>query len=216
MFTLIQQFAESMTYVGQGVEARNERYQVEQVFGLTGGELADEPLKFRAKNNPAQEYGDEEDQSWLYHYDGIPEWAGDDFPDQYDSGVDYFTLVEIGCSYGSSAPAWLTSTSGQFYLQVKQYASSGECECDGKYNPDGGSDCKVGEGYTAGMAQCPMCGEGVGEEHGYIYVGDGCESVYMHVDFSCEECGATREVDPTNGLLMCACDEEEIKEQISA
>src|ERR1700687_2704798 len=82
--------------VAKAIEASRERQQVEYVFGLTGGELEDKPLKFTAPNTFVTE------RSWLYHYEGAPEWAIEDFEDYYNNS--YLTLVETDCCYGSSAP----------------------------------------------------------------------------------------------------------------
>ncbi len=199
--SLLWHFSDAMAHVAAAIEARFEREQVAWVFGLTGGELDDKPLKFRA---PGYWGGTLEDREWGYHYDGPPEWAESDFDDLNENGVDYFTLVEIGCSYGSGAPERLF-VGDQFYLRVAQYANSGETEC-----PAGscGDDETVGEDSTEGMHMCPLCEAEAGEKHGYIYVGDGCESVYKHIDVACAACDGTRE-DADNGTGLCYCGEED-------
>src|SRR4051812_47249633 len=78
----LEHFADAMAHVGQAIEAGFERQQIEWVFGLTGGELEKEKLRFLDEN------GDE--RSWKYHFGGVPDWAQSDF-DIYESGVDYFT-----------------------------------------------------------------------------------------------------------------------------
>lgn len=67
-------------------DAQIERTQVEQVFGLTGGELNDSP------------WG-----GFAYNYEGVPEWASEDFDRETRASGEYVTVIEIGCSYGSSA-----------------------------------------------------------------------------------------------------------------
>ena len=210
--TLIRQFADAMSYVGQGVDARFEREQVEWVFGLTGGELSDEPLKFQARSaySYGEEYGEWEDRSWHYHYDGVPEWATEDFDRdiRHSAGtfgnVQHFTLVEIGCSYGSGAPQTIRFADGSIWHRVAQYAHSGETEC-----PMGscGDDETVGEDSTEGMHRCPLCEEEKGEKHGYIYVGDGCETVYAQIDFECAECGVLKS-ELTADDPACNCEED--------
>lgn len=198
----VNALADAMSSVGEAIDQRFERMQVEYVFGLTGGELDDKPLNFTA---PTKFNGDQP-RTWRYSYDGVPEWAArEDFPDHNDPGVTYFTLIEIGVSYESYAPEWVRFDDGTTYFRMRQYVHSGECEC-----PMGscGDNERVGEDSTAGMAECPLCGEKRGEEHGYIYVGDSTETVYKRVVFSCEECGISQS-DLTADAPECDCEEEE-------
>jgi hypothetical protein len=183
-------------------EAEIEREQVAWVFGLTGGELEDKPLTFKAPDH----WGESQDRTWRYHYDGLPEYASSDYPDRFDNGVYYMTLVEIGCSYGSGAPEWIDFGKERWF-QVAQFANSGETECP--EGPSGAAE-KVGEGHTEGMERCPLCEADAGEDHGYIYVGVGCETVYKRVDFSCDACGVLKsEIDAwksTRSDIACDCE----------
>lgn len=207
METLIEAFAEAMASVGRGVEARFEREQVEFVFGLTGGELDDEPIEFFLL--PRERWEHVNPVTRHYTYDGVPEWAGSDFPDKYDSGVSYFTIVEAGIDYGSILTEAIQFADGKVWVKVEQYVHSGETEC-----PAGscGDDETVGEDSTEGFAECPLCGEKAGEKHGYIYVGPGAETVYKRIDVACAECGLTRgdiEEPDTDDLCGCAFDADE-------
>lgn len=173
-----------MAQVGRAVEAQFEREQVEWVFGLTGGELEKEPLKF---NGPGAITGRELEFSWLYHYEGYPEWAYEDFGSrryEHDPGQ-YLTLIEAGVSYSSSAPDELHFPDGEVWFKVRDYTHSGETEC-----PMGscGDDETVGEDSTEGMERCPLCEADAGEKHGHIYLGTGVETVYRHSDISCAVC----------------------------
>lgn len=172
-----------------------ERECVEWVLGLTGGELETKPLKFRAPNK----WGEISDRTWKYHYDGLPEWASSDFPERFE--CNYFTLIEIGVSYESSAPDELT-IDGERWFKVRTYNHSGETEC-----PLGssGDDETVGEAHTEGVEECPLCEEKKGEKHGYIYLGDCLENVYCRVDFKCAECGAPK---PMSEDEPFCCEEE--------
>jgi hypothetical protein len=173
-------------------EEQIERQQVEEVFLLTGGELEDRPLEFRDE--------DGNDRKWRYHYDGLPEYANEDFPDRHENGVYYCTLVEIGCDYGSSAPERMTFADGDVWSKVESYANSGERECS--LGPSGMGET-VGEGETEEMDRCPLCEADKGEEHGYIYLGPGCETVYRRVVPSCERCGdSASDLEPTQ---FCQC-----------
>jgi hypothetical protein len=177
--TPVQAFACSMAQVGVGVEARYERACVEYVFGLTGGELEEEPLKFKDE--------DEDDRSWRYHYEGYPEWAYEDFGSrryEHDPSQ-YLTLIETGVSYSSGAPEELHFPDGEVWFKVRDYTHSGETEC-----PMGscGDDETVGKDSTEGMARCPLCEADAGEKHGHIYVGGSVETVYRHIDIACAVC----------------------------
>lgn len=204
----VNALADAMQYVGRAIEAQNERQQVEYVFGLTGGELSNESLKFTAPGR----YGDVRNREWFYHYDGVPDWAEEDFKDPrgYYShdfyGSDYFTLVEFGISYESSAPEELTTLDGKLYLRVRSYSSSGETEC-----PMGscGDNETVGEDSTEGMAQCPLCEADAGEKHGYIYLGNSAEHVYRHLDLACAGCGVLQSEIRRDEVTTCNCDDEE-------
>jgi hypothetical protein len=69
-----------------------------------------------------------------------------------------------------------------------------------------GDNEKVGEDSTEGMERCPLCDEEKGEEHGHIYVGDGCETVYARIDFECEECGVLKS-ELTPEATTCDCED---------
>jgi hypothetical protein len=150
-------------------EARIERQQVEWVFGLTGGELDSKPLVC------ADDDGAE--HTYAYHYDGVPEYAASDYDDVHSDNADYFTVV-TDCLYGNPPDVLITSD-GKRYAQVNAYMSSGETECPGMGDGNG----KVSDGYTGpnGGKVCVLCEADIGDDHGYIYIGDGwCEVVYRH------------------------------------
>jgi hypothetical protein len=178
--------------VSDAIEAWIERQQVEQIYGLTGGELDDKPLLYLDEN--------EGSHSVAYHYDGVPEWAGDDFADRYECGVDYFTVIDVDNPYGWFQQEMRLSD-GRRYFLVKTYTSGGEASC-----PLGacGNDEKVGEDSTEGMTACPLCEADEGEDHGVIYLGTGSEAVYKHVDFSCGMCGIAKS-DLTDEAPICDC-----------
>jgi hypothetical protein len=140
-------------------EQEIERHQVEYVFGLTGGEL---------NNNPWQGEG----FNFAYTYDGVPEWAQEDFSRDERFNETFVTVVLAG-SYWSPSET-LTDSQGTWKL-VKTYAHSGECECPLK-------DCDVEDLALAGIVQkerCFLCEEEPGEQHGFIYLGDSQEAVYQ-------------------------------------
>lgn len=171
-----------------------EREQVEYVFGLTGGELDDKPVTFVAGFREQHGKIEETDLglTWLYHYDSVPEWAYEDFDRDVRSSAsgDYFTLVDLGCEYGSRENKILIDSDGRIYLHVKTYANSGETECPGQHEDED----KVSAEHTMGGNVCVLCEAALGEEHGYIYIGPGAEHVYKFVGYirtageQCDEC----------------------------
>lgn len=158
-------------------EKRIQQEQVEHVFGLTGGELDDKPVTF--VTGFRERYGKIEETdlglTWPFHYDGVPEWAFEDFDrDARNSASDErFTLVDLGCEYGSRENKILIDSDGRIYLHVVSYANSGETECPGMHD----------DSTLVTEEQCPLCEADVGEEHGYIYIGPGAEHVYQLVGY---------------------------------
>jgi hypothetical protein len=185
------------------IETAIERQQVEYIYGLTGGELNDSPLRYWSE--------DDSEGFCRYHYDGVPEWATEDFKDANCRNVDYFTTINIDNPYGWFAQS-MRMADGRVYHLVKTYASGGEAECPCSSS---GCDEKVGEGCTKGYVECPLCEATEGEDHGMIYLGTGSEAVYKHVEFECAECSETR-ADCVIGYVgetytdlfgMCSCDD---------
>lgn len=145
-------------------EAQIERESVEYVFRLTGGELSDKPL--------ACTDDDEGEHVYTYHYAGVPEYASSDYDDIHSNDCDYFTIVTC-CLYGAP-PAVLIDGDGKRYDKVTDFVSSGETKCCCADLDEEQEDPFKGE-------RCPYCGRDPGEEHGFIYIGDGwCEVVYRH------------------------------------
>jgi hypothetical protein len=66
------------------------------------------------------------------------------------------------------------------WIRVGRYASSSETECPGQHEDEGSI---VRADHCVGGDRCPLCEEKIGEEHGYIYMGDGCsETLYRRED----------------------------------
>lgn len=125
-------------------ESAVDRMRMAWLFGLTGGELNDEPWA-----------------GYRYNYDGVPEYATTDFPDRWQHR---FRTI-IGSFLFTEPNERLEDDEGE-WERAAVYASSGEAECP----------------FRPGLVQegrCILCEEPRGEEHGYIYVGDGwAEVVY--------------------------------------
>lgn len=106
----------------------SDREQVEEVFGLTGGELADEPWK--PTDNDGREW------TVTYWFDGPPEYAEADFADW--SMTTYRTAVRD--EMFGLMPDQLTDEEGN-WTRVASFRSSGETEL-----PDG-SFAYIGDGW---------------------------------------------------------------------
>jgi hypothetical protein len=140
-----------------------EREQVEWVFGLTGGELETKPLRLAERL----------DKEWIrrhwarYWYEGVPDYVS---RETWATKGEYLTIVsQLLCA---TAPDHFWAR-GRLWRLVKQFANSGETECPGRDDGDGVVVLEEdGE-------ECRFCCETHGEQHGYIYLGDGwAESVY--------------------------------------
>ena len=176
-----------------------ERQRVEWVHGLTGGELADHPLRILDTAGRGRFWA-------RYWYDGAPEWSNEH---AYDSGRrgwrgSWRTLVWNSGSYGDFLPpASFRDSSGRRWRKVRSYNSGAECECPVPENHPGRvtrAEAKLTDKlaedsplrrmraptlrpYTARRAECPLCEARVGEDHGYIYLGEGwLEAVYYSPD----------------------------------
>jgi hypothetical protein len=166
--------AAKRTRMGDGMETEqsNERAQVAEVFGLTGGELMDVAwVPNYLKGGAAAPYGI---PVWkvvvfTYWYQGTPDYSFDadwnNVPGQTCRTVcqdEMFGMV----------PETVTDSEGRWKI-VARYLNSGETECPWR-------DSDPGEAVqAAGSDPCPLCGEALDQPHGYIYIGDGwAEIVY--------------------------------------
>lgn len=152
-----------------------EKEQVEWVFSLTGGELADAPLRFaEVKTEPYRMAGGLKGsvltvRRWWrrWWYDGVPEYARRDLTGGWDD-QNYITIV-TDCLFGE--PPKKIIAKGKVWRRVAVYTSSGEGECPGHGRAVAEDEAKDG--------RCPLCEDPVGKEHGMIYLGDGwAEVVY--------------------------------------
>jgi len=171
-------------------EEAKEREEIEQVFGLTGGELEDKPWHYVRWVQQRPDWGKDQKQEHDYKsdpgklrfwYEGVPDYAGGDFKDQYDPGVTYRTAVYCRL-YGHIGPGdKIEDGSGDIWECVRWYDNSGETQCPLGWDQEGGpgsdsedSLVKEEECKNPDMpGRCYLCEEEVGEEHRYIYLGDG-------------------------------------------
>jgi hypothetical protein len=192
-------------------EREIEEQQIEWVFGLTGGELEKTP--WVDSKNIAK---------FAYWYESVPEWATEDFDrdTRHSASGEYRTGICTGGGYLSLPPDEIEDINGTWIL-VKTYAHSGESECPGQFGDFGHTvtrnECVLVRtfpknnkhvGYspkhlTAKKAECPLCGERVGSNHGYIYVGESYEAVYKFRPNTCKNCLTTPDFDS-----ICECNDE--------
>lgn len=139
--------------------------QIAQVFGLTGGELQDEPLIVTLSDGSPG--------GARFWYEGYPDYAAEDFD---GSEHDYLTVV-LNRTYAS---AWTDVNEmvrdGRTWKVAKVFTSSGETECPGRNAED---KIVTADHFPDDEGYCALCGARMGEEHGHIYIGDGwAEVVY--------------------------------------
>jgi hypothetical protein len=169
--TAVVSHEEAMAAAAEKREAALEKQRVEEVFGLTGGELSDKPWEPFALDEGGEHA---ERQCYRYHYDGAPSYAS-----EFDDSV-YCTVV-VDCLFGGEPEVLYEK--GYRYERVASFTSSGETECPC-------ADMRR-EGDCGDVPDpCPLCEEEASDETTHIYLGDGwCEVVYRVVRV-CEECGS--------------------------
>jgi hypothetical protein len=161
---------------------RIEREQVEWVFHLTGGELADTPWRYWYKPDYQDKWEPTTTQWW---YEQAPEYAMREL-DGYDCDVTLRTMVAFGGGLLPAPDTCIVDEQGMWEL-VATYTNSGETECPGQHEDTdlvttehtGGRTHRVNQfDQTPQSAECVLCEEPLGHPHGYIYIGDGYEAVY--------------------------------------
>jgi len=165
-------------------EEAKEREEIEQVFSLTGGELEDKPWHYVRWVQQRPDWGKDQKQEHDYKsdpgklrfwYEGVPDYAGGDFKDQYHPRVEYRTAV-YDRSCGHIGPDDLIEDDdGSIWRCVAWFASSGEVQCPLWDNDEGDHLVKDEDCKNPDMPDvCYLCEHDVhGDEHGYIYLGDG-------------------------------------------
>ena len=135
------------------------------VFGLTGGEMSIQ------------------DESWLghaYHYDGAPDYAEREMRDlAEEKGLDPWSIGTVLCTGGgylSPAKETVTDDKGKVWHLLGVFNSSGEIECPGAQEE--ANSCGPTSRASCWASRCLLCKADRGEEHGYIYIGEGYEAVY--------------------------------------
>lgn len=131
--------------------------QIMWVFGLTGGELEDHPLRVLVEDAY---------RGWIrYWYQGVPDYVQSIFRPAARAGE--FRTILRDLSHGPS-PAFLRTSDGRRWRRVAQYSTSGEVECPNEdHGPHDG--------------KCPVCEQHHPEEgSSYIYIGEGWHEVIYY------------------------------------
>ena len=143
-----------------------EQAQIEEVFGLTGGELEDRPLRFlgeRRWESTGEGTGVWSRRWARYWYKGSPDYA-QEIERRWRGAVITIVAGEIFGKLPNKIFA-----QGKRWRKVARFSTSGEVACplQGTYSEDDQDD-----------GPCPLC-DAIGGAHGYIYIGDGwSETVY--------------------------------------
>ena len=160
-------------------EAEIEQQQIEQVFALGGGELNHEPWTVKVPEPGLSSHprwrpvrgARMQSETFRYWYEGPPEYAEAFRRSQYEHP--YRTVVGYG-----TQPIAVSDAQG-VWRRVADFRSSGEAECPWRQS----DEPKVRKSHTNDGKVCMLCEADVGDEHGYIYLGDGYgESVYQLIE----------------------------------
>jgi hypothetical protein len=165
--------------------AANERAQVAEVFSLTGGELEEtawvptyprtvSDFQYDPRAGAHVWTGRVEATSFTftYWYQGTPDYS---FDEPWNSVPDQTCRTVCEQELYGMAPETVTDDEGTWKV-VARYTTSGERECPGQQCDPRGNES---DGINREATDCPYCEAAPGEEHGYIYIGDGwAEIVY--------------------------------------
>lgn len=141
-----------------------EKQRVEQVFDLTGGELADKPLRLAYARSSGDTSGLPYRRTWArYFYDGVPNYAEADFARRTGT----FITIVVDEQF-QELPRTIYAR-GRRWKRIAAFRSSGETDC-----PDTGH--VIAEAVFP-LDRCPLCEARIGEHHESIYIGDGWSEV---------------------------------------
>lgn len=135
--------------------------------------------------------------AWLV-LDGPPEYMERELNRRFGYGAKFITLYTDGGGVGNDMPEAVlvfddNDANEELYELIEQSAHGAETECpfinaDSDYRESGNTvteeDTLYGE---EPLTSCRFCQATIGEEHGYVYVGEGGEYVYVLVDDEDEE-----------------------------
>ncbi len=194
---------------GENWESDLLHSQVEEILGEHGN-LERKPLVYRDAHEVEPELGgalrvvvgerdfvstsDERTHDlWLGF---APEWLGGEF-DLHDG--EYLTLITYGGGYQSAEPDFLMTHNrrgeGEVWEKIAEPAHGAEAECpftnwDSVNNTDQRDGKVVLEETFCGEypgRECRLCGERIGKEHRFIYIGEGATTVYRRIEEEDEE-----------------------------
>jgi len=158
-----RQAADTKEWPVYAAEADREREQVENVFGLGGGELEDESFA-----------------GYAYNYEGAPEYAANEIE---ELDYQYHTVIVSGGGYLPS-PYDKLEEDGVRWDLVEYFMNSGESDCwicgAGGNGVDWWADeFEQQHGHAPGPDdRCGLCETEMEDMPGVVYIGEGYEAVY--------------------------------------
>ncbi len=187
-------------------ELAHEREQVEWIFGLTGGELSDAPWRvvYESESDvdattftPEGERVPEHElycSTWRYWCEDAPSYVTErEEPELHPEWPATCRTVVTCAIHGGVRRVFFDAEDGKKWELLKYFTSSGEAPCPVPENHPSKvrrSEAKLQppnqyrDRPKQRRAECVMCGERIGEEHGYLYLGDGwVEAVYVCRNF---------------------------------
>lgn len=155
--------------------------EADQIREVIGEELEPKPWVVGEPGGERYRHG--------YWYDFAPEWVTTELEREYGWGAKFRTIVTSGGGYQQ-----LEDDDGIWVL-VREFNHGAERECplrtwDEVKNEDSRDGVVVLENTYYGLhpgESCRFCEEKIGEEHGYIYIGEGAEYVYVNIEEDEEE-----------------------------
>ena len=127
-------------------------------------------------------------------YGFAPEWMERDLRRKHGWDAEFCTVVTSGGGYQNVEPETRTDETGVLWTLVGSGTHGAERPCPVPENHPGrvtradsvlvADPYRHSKGYgprneSAVRAECPMCEERIGKEHGYVYIGEGAEYVYL-------------------------------------
>lgn len=160
-----------------------EREQIEWVFVLTGGELADKPWR----GSYLSRFGGWAHCVHHYWYDDTPEYAERELKNAEHWNAEFITLITWGGGFLDAPPAFVRRNRIHYKL-VATYTNSGETECPQCQRDDRETTplTRRERNWSNGQWECSLCEEYLEPDRthpkrSFIYIGEGYEAVYRRI-----------------------------------
>lgn len=120
-----------------------------------------------------------------YSYDFAPEWLDKEVQDQHGFYSEFRTGITFGGGfYSGDVPETIPADDGTWKL-IGTYTHNAETECPfASWDPELNTDradktIKTADCVGPDETRCPYCEGAIGEDHGFIYIGEGVEAIYV-------------------------------------